>query len=369
MTVTPRADYTPPCNRDAWLEINLANVEHNYHVISQTVSPLTSIMAVIKADAYGHGALTIANVLQGCGCTNFGVANIDEGLQLRNNGIQSEILILSPVALWAIPQAINANLQISISSWEHIKTIESLNLTTPTNIQVCINTGMNREGIHHSDASNLISYILSHPNIFNLKGVFSHLAFHPQETFSQTQLSHFQSTIKNFSREKLGLVHIGASASIPCPEFHFDLVRPGIALHGLGESISNLRPVLSLKCRLSHIQTLPSNEGVGYQHTWKTASAQTIGLLPLGYADGVKRSLSNKIYVYYRKQKIPQVGLISMDQMSVDISSIEKPQIGDIITILGESLPLTNWTNLLGTIDYEVACDLRARLPKIYTRN
>ncbi len=370
MTIRPRLNGKSAFSRDAWLEIDLNAIEYNYQQIRGQLSANTKLMAVVKSDAYGHGASTIAPLLEACGVDYFGVASVDEGIQLRDAKVKQEILILSPIPVWALGQALMHNLQITVSSLEQIKELEKLIKPRfrPISLQVKINTGMNRSGAKWNKmACNLIEYILQKPDLFSLKGVYSHLACHGNSFFSQVQADRFKKVIDEFEPEKLGLKHLSASSALDCPDLHFDMVRIGLSMY-------NLRPALSLIARISQLQALDEGEAIGYNLTWTAEKDSLIALLPLGYADGIKRGLSNRLRGLYEGEFIKQVGTISMDQMSFDVSDFRaKIKVGDKITLLGGAsqepkIETNEWAQILGTIIYEITCDLRARLPRIYTR-
>ncbi|MDX1918714.1 MAG: alanine racemase [Candidatus Caenarcaniphilales bacterium] len=361
--------------RDAWLEIDLNAIEHNYRVLKALIPSNSALMAVVKSDAYGHGASQIAPVLEGLGCEYFGVASIDEGIQLREAGIKSEILILSPVPHWSFGQAIHHNLQLSLSNTQQVlELLKHIDRANPAKVQIKINTGMNRSGIHHEKgAKELIDKVLTEPAL-ELMGVYTHLALAGDHPFSKVQLTRFERLLSKYRKDQIGMVHISASSALICPQFHFDLVRLGIMLYGLSEvPDARLKPVLSLKARISQIQFLEQGDIVGYNATWQANRPSVICILPLGYADGVKRSLSNQIQGILCGQFIPQVGIISMDQIAFDLTDLDLlPELGEVVTLIGQEaekkISIKNWADILGTITYEIACDLRARLQRVYVR-
>lgn len=365
MTARPRGKSA--FSRDAWIEINLNIIEDNYAQIRKRLANNVQMMAVVKSDAYGHGASIIGPLLQACGVNYFGVASVDEGIQLREAQVHREILILSPTPAWALKRAFAHNLQITVSSLAQLKELDKLH-SKPIALQAKINTGMNRSGAKwNKEASDLIEYILERPDSFSLKGVYSHLACAGNSFFSRVQNDRFKKVIAAFDQEKLGLKHIAATSALNYPEMHFDMVRIGLALY-------TLKPALSLIARIAQFQEIEANEGVGYNLTWEAEKESLIALLPLGYADGIKRNLSNRLHGIYEGKFIKQVGIISMDQMSFDLTGFKgKVKVGDKIILLGAfdsniQIGMNDWAQILSTIEYEIACDLRARLPRIYTR-
>jgi alanine racemase len=385
MTLRPRTHGKSAFSRDAWLEVDLNAVEHNYKQIRANLKPDTKLMAVVKSDAYGHGASILGPLLEALGTECFGVASVDEGIQLREAGVKTNILILSPTPSWALPRAIDYDLEITISSSEQIQELEKLKLqaqtkkkeaSLPIKIQIKLNTGMNRNGSKwNTEATDLIKLALSKTEMLEVKGVYSHFACNGNAFFTEVQLDRFRTIISEFKPSELGLLHIGASSTFTNREYlHFDMVRVGLSLFGLGEQAGlELKPAMSLIARISQIQRVQIDEGVGYNLTWTASRDSIIGLLPFGYADGIKRGLSNRIKAIYKDKLIEQVGSISMDQTSFDFTDCEdEPKVGDLVTIIGKSeneeLSMKEWAQILGTIEYEIACDLRARLPRVYVR-
>ncbi|HEY9885830.1 MAG TPA: alanine racemase [Vampirovibrionales bacterium] len=378
MTIRNRSSSLTTFSRDAWLEINLNAIEHNLKTIKQSIKPQTKIMAVVKSDAYGHGAATLAKLLEANGVIYFGVASVDEGVHLREAGVLSDVLILSPTPSWSFARAIENNLQLTISNKEQLNKLLQLqeSLKQKISLQVKVNTGMNRNGAKwNTEAPKLIQNILSETNKLSLKGVFSHLANSYSDAFTATQLKRFTNLTEQFNKTDLGITHIEASQALHSEaDNDFDMIRLGISLYGLGSASEKLtlKPALSLHARISQIQDIEEKESVGYGLTWTAQRKSKIGLLPLGYADGLKRGLSNKISCLYKGQLFPQVGTISMDQVSFDFTNCPEIKTGETVTLIGKSkeksLGVGEWSKILNTIDYEIVCDLRARLPKIYTR-
>ncbi len=381
MTVRPRVHGKSAFSRDAWLEIDLNAIEHNYQIIHEELQKDVKLMAVVKSDAYGHGASTVGPLLEACGTDYFGVASVDEGMQLREAGVSKPILILSPTPTWALQRALTNKLQVTISNVEQLTDLEKLvkrskKFELPVEVQVKINTGMNRNGAKwNTEAIPLIKEVLSKKEFLKLSGVFSHFACSGNSFFTHVQADRFRKVISEFDGQDIGLRHIAASSGM-VGQFanHFDMVRVGLSIYGLGEEFNGkLKPALSLMARISQLQKIEADEGVGYGLTWKCEKESLIGLLPLGYADGVKRGLSNRLRAIYKGEYIDGVGTISMDQITINLSNfVDHSQAGDKVTLLGydagKSIEIKEWAQILGTIEYEIVCDLRARLPRVYVR-
>ncbi len=369
MTITHRSQSTTSIQRDSWLEINLSALERNYKKLRELLK--TDIMAIVKADAYGHGATVISPILQSMGIHSFGVATVDEGIALRESGIQVPIVILGATPFWANESCIRNNLTLTIYSPEQISQLkELLNKSDykkmKLSVHLKIDTGMNRLGIPYQEATQIIRTVLNSENL-KLEGIFTHLADATNYNFSKIQKERFDSAVANFKDLK-AIKHIANSyAAINYLEFRHDLVRIGIALYG--QEFNFLEPIISLKGRITEIHKILKDESVSYERTWIANHDSTIATVPIGYADGVDRQLSNNIYALYNKDKIPQVGTITMDQMMFDVSKVRNPKVNDVITLLGNEIPISLWAEELNTITYELTCRLKMRLPRIYIRD
>ena len=366
MTITHRASPVTSTQRDAWIEINLSALERNYKKLNDLLK--TKIIAVVKADAYGHGALALAPVLQSLGVDSFGVATVDEGIALRKSGIKVPIIILGATPFWAYESCSVNQLTITIYSEEQIAQLESLGKTTNLKIpvQLKIDTGMNRLGIDYKGVKKIIDLILN-SKFLELKGIFSHLSDSANYEFSKVQKERFELALGNCKELKVQKHIANSFAAINYPEFKYDLVRVGIALFGQGFNF--LEPLITLKGRIIQIHNVLKGESVSYERTWTAQKDSIIATVPIGYADGIDRNLSNKISAIYKDAEIKQVGTITMDQMMFDITDIKSSQINDVITLLGNEIKIESWAKVLGGISYELLCRLKIRLPRVYTRD
>ncbi|MBI3590141.1 MAG: alanine racemase [Candidatus Melainabacteria bacterium] len=366
MTVTHRTQSITSTQRDAWVEINLSALERNFKKLKELLK--TNIMAVVKADAYGHGATAIAPVLQSLKVYSFGVATVDEGIALRKAGIKVPILILGATPFWSFESCYTNELSITIYSVDQLKQIEDFNKTVENEIsvQVKIDTGMNRLGISPAEASSVIERIRNSKKL-KLDGIFSHLSDASNYDFSKVQKERFDQVIKDLNDIHVQKHIANSYATINYPEFRYDLVRIGIALYG--QEFNFLEPLISLKGRITEIHKVLKDESVSYSRTWRAKKDSLIATVPIGYADGVDRNLSNRIHALYNEVKINQVGNITMDQMMFDISEIKDAKVGDVITLIDKKLLISDWAEKLNTITYELICRLRMRLPRVYTRD
>lgn len=363
--------------RDAWVEINLGNVEHNFLTLKKLCKPNIKIMAIIKADAYGHGATMLAPSLVALGVHAFGVASVDEGIELRQSGCEIPILVLGTVPTWSFTSAVENDLTLAIFTQEHINAAVHAFAHTGKKVKVYVkvDTGMNRIGLLYKDAPDFISQLNKLEEI-ELCGIFSHLACAETQEETQKQVEKFEYVRQKFPTLSAHLLNTAGLLSYT--DLQYDMVRAGIGIYGLmpdlseGTCYQKLKPAMSLKGRIVHLKTVEKNEGVSYSHTYKTSQITKIATIPIGYADGVPRVLSNKICGLINGQRVPQIGNITMDQMMFDVSKINNANIGDVITLIGEDedeiVSIDEWAKLLGTINYELTCRLKVRLPRVYTR-
>ena len=365
-------------HRDAWVEVNLESLAQNVKQIKKLVKKGVKLLAVVKADAYGHGAVMVAPTMLASGVDMLGVASIDEGLNLRDAKITSDILVLGAVPIWAFESAVENDITISIFSAEHLQAAKQAFERTSKKVKahIKVDTGMNRIGVGVNEAVDFIKEVQA-ADFIDLKGVFTHLACAEDEEETQKQFKKWNDLVSEFDSEGLILHILNTAGIISYPENQIDMVRAGIGMYGLlpdlccraGKSdlLHKFKQVLSLKGRISRIHTIEANEGISYGHTFIADKQLKVATVPIGYADGVPRVLSNKIMGLINGEKIRQIGNITMDQMMFDITGIEANE-GDVITLLDENLSIDEWANILNTINYELTCRLKVRLPRVYTR-
>lgn len=363
-------------HRDSWVEVNIDNVSNNIKALKTCIPDDMKFLAVVKADAYGHGAAMLAPTLLACGVDMFGVASIDEALNLRENGIDAEILVLGAVPFWALSTAVEHNITVTSFTQEHIEFCKKIFERTgiPVKTHIKLDTGMNRIGVSPKDAVDFIKQV-QNSEYMDLRGIFSHLANAENYDKTQKQLDIWKNIISKVDTNGL-LLHILNTAGIISSNIYkctSNMVRGGIGLYGLYPDLIpeaqkiELHQAMAVKSRIIHIHEIEAGEGVSYGHTFVADKPTKIATVPLGYADGIPRSISNKFYGKLNGQKIKQVGNVAMDQMMFDITGIDA-KIGDTITLLDESLPVDNWAAAMNTIHYEILCHLKARLARVYTR-
>ncbi len=369
--------------RDAWVEINLNAIEHNVCEFKKYLKHDSKLLAVVKADAYGAGACMIANTLLASGVSMLGVASIDEGMQLREAKIDAPILILGACPSWAFEFAAKNNIMISIFTKEHLEALKMVYIKSQIRpkVHVKIDTGMNRIGVSSDNSIEFLNEVIN-ANYLDLRGIFTHLACAENEEKTKKQISLFTSIVDKFELKDIDIHFLNTAGILAYNnESVYNLARLGIGIYGAVPQLPKnrqvdikLKNVLSLKGRIVNIHTAYKNEGVSYSHTYIANKDTKIATIPIGYADGVDRGLSNKIYGILNGKLVKQVGNITMDQMMFDITEVNNVCQGDIITLLGNddtnglTLSVQNWAGILNTIDYELLCRLKVRLSRVYTR-
>lgn len=367
----------------AWVEIDLGALSHNVGQLVNFILPRTQLMAVVKADAYGHGAVTVAQTALQSGASWLGVATVPEGIQLREGGIKAPILILGAAHT---PEQIRAiahwKLQPTLCSPKHAlifsNILETINDTSPLPVHIKLDTGMSRLGTDWKEAVEFVQLVQNLPHL-EIASIYSHLATadHPDTTFMEEQHRRFEQAIaqiKNMGINPNCLHLANSAATLTNPALHYDIVRAGLAIYGLYpaphlKNTINLQPVLQLKARVTQVKTISAGTGVSYGQHFIAPHGLRLAVVGIGYADGVPRNLSQKIQVLIRGQRVPQIGVITMDQLMLDVSTIPDLQAGEIVTLLGEqgdeTISANDWAEKLNTISWEILCGFKHRLPRV----
>jgi alanine racemase len=371
-----------PLTRGAWKEIDLGALHHNIQEIQQHVGA-HPLMGVVKADAYGHGAVETVRVLQRCGVRRLAVATIEEGLQLRKAGVTDPVTVLSSCPADAAPLLAEQNLQPLIGSLAEAKQFAShLPHGTTLNIFAAIDTGMCRVGLPAEDPRTIEDLL----SIFALdslqcEGLISHFAASDEEDLSFTELQHRRFTqcaeqLRTRGIHPKTLCLANSAAIMAYPASWHDLVRPGIILYGLYPSstvdrtVLDLHPVMQVKARIMRLRLVEDATPVSYGCTYHSKGKRLIATLPLGYDDGYFRCLSSRCRVIIGGRYAPQVGRICMDQCMVDVTDIPHVKTGDVAVIMGSDQGLSVTADELAercsTINYEIVCAFGHRLPAVY---
>lgn len=369
--------------RPAWVEIDRKKAIHNFMEVKKAVGPEVKICAVVKADSYGMGAIELSKLYLDCGVYMFAVAVIGEALELRQNIKDKDILILGFTPEEYFIDAIKNNITLTIYDYSQALKLnsEAKKLNSYANIHIKVETGMNRLGFMPTDKNADLIAEISKLECIKIKGAFSHFAKADEKDKSIThiQAERFNKfmTMLDERNITIPIKHIANSATIiDLPEYYYDMVRPGIILSGFYPSneVNHdnyiFRPCITLKAKLANVKIINPDEGVSYGHTFTAKQKTVVGTIPLGYADGYSRLLSNKAYVIVKEAKCPVIGRICMDQFMVDLSKVDNPAIGDEAIIYGDgtdnAMTASDIANIRSTISYEVLTNLSKRLPRIY---
>ncbi|MEJ2599695.1 MAG: alanine racemase [Anaerolineales bacterium] len=364
-------------NYSTWVEIDLGAIEQNARNFCQRTG--VEVMAVVKANAYGHGAVPAARSAVRGGATWLAVARIEEALELRQADLENPILILGYTPPKRLVEAVANDVSLTVWDVDHFQAISRVaqNLGKTARLHLKVDTGMSRLGIQPSQAVELVENVQGLPGII-LEGIFTHFAradeSDPQPTDSQ--LRSFREVIEILEAKRLRPAYVHAAnsaAGLRRPEAYFDLVRMGIALYGLHPSSEcplpqEFRPALTWKTQLSHLKTLPAGRGVSYGHMYTTRVRERIGTLPVGYADGFRRLSGNQVLV--NGLKVPVIGRVTMDQIMVQLDGVPQAKAGDEVVLIGQQgkarITAEQVADTWGTINYEVVCAIGARVPRIY---
>ncbi len=368
-----------------WVEIDLDALEYNVKCVRALLPENKKLIAVIKANAYGHGAVKVAHFLKDK-VDLFAVAATDEALELRKSGIDIPILILGHIPFADYPLIVKYKLIPAICDVNEAELLRQAaeNAGTTADFHIAVDTGMSRIGFDVSDKSvEEIEAIAQTPNI-KLRGIFSHFAMADSvdKSYTQKQMAEFDSFL-NKLREKgidTGLAHFYNSAAIADLGDKYDMVRQGIILYGLNPSdeveyknIPAPAPVMSMRTHIVQVKTLPANTSVSYGCTYKTKAPTVVATLCAGYADGVPRLLSNNGEVIVNGKKAPIIGRVCMDQFMVDVTDVADVKAGDTATIFGrdgeEYISVDSIAQKLSTINYEIVCGINSRVTRVYIKN
>jgi len=370
--------------RPVWAEIDLAALTHNLTEVKRLVGPKVEIMAVVKAEAYGHGAVEVARTAIKAGATWLGVSLPEEGIALRQGGIQAPILVFQPLQSTQAAIFLDYNLTATVCLLDAAVALSreavKRRLETPVAVHVKVDTGMGRVGIPYQDAGSFFKSLSVLP-LIKATGIYSHLATadHQDKTFAKTQIERFDGVVKRLINAGVELekIHLANSAGIiDLPDSYYNMVRPGIMLYGLmpSDCLENpnqvkLKPVFSLKTKAIFIKKVLQGTGISYGLRYQAQKDTTIVTIPIGYADGWSRILSNKVAVLIRGKRYPIVGTICMDQCMIDVDD-EPIEIGQEITLIGsegsQAITVDDVAQILGTINYEVTCMLGDRIPRVF---
>ena len=369
--------------RPSWVEINLGNLKHNCGIVRSIVGEQVKIAAVVKANGYGHGVIEVSKACLEAGADYLSVAILSEAIVLREAGMTCPILILGWTPEEGYDLAIMQDIRMTVYNLEEARVLNqrALELGKKAKVHLKVDTGMSRLGFQADETGFTIAEEILQMEGIEVEGLFSHLSKGDEydKTFALEQLEQFHAFANRLEHKtgvRIPIYHMGASSCIiDIPEGHLDMVRPGIMLYGYQPSDQmhhkpDLKPVLTWKSRVAHIKTLPAGRLIGYNGTYELKQDTLVATIPVGYADGYNRMLSNKGYVICRGKKLPVIGRICMDQFMVDATQIPDMQLGDEVILLGESdgvsITVPEMARYWGTIVHEVICSIAERVPRIY---
>lgn len=372
--------------KKTWAEIDLDRLEQNYRTLRAAVPSATRFAGVVKADAYGHGAVPVSRHLQALGTDCFAVSSLDEAIQLRRGGIDRPILVLGYTPPEYAIELTLLNIQQEVHSLEYAEQLSrALPRGQELEIHLKLDTGMSRLGFQAYDRPETVDELVRIASLEHLKiaGCLQHFAAADSDeaedkTFTREQYACFTQMLTAL-RERgvdLGVCHCANSAAmLEDPQYAMDMVRPGILTYGLAPSAAcagklALKPVLSWRTTIGQIREMDAGLSVSYGRTWKTTRKSRIAVLSVGYGDGLSRALSGKMEVLLHGVRVPIVGRICMDLCMADVTDVPQAQVGDTVTLIGcdgnEEITAEELAGKLGTISYEVLCSISKRIPRFY---
>lgn len=370
-----------------WAEVDLDALAHNVRTLTKGLPEGCRFLGVVKADAYGHGAVPVAKELERLGAGYLAVSNFEEALQLRRAEVHLPILILgyTPVAFAREAAALHITQEVHSLQYGQALSDALAGSGLTLHIHMKIDTGMGRLGFFAYDRPETVPELVALDKLPNLRteGIFMHFAVSDtpgEDAYTQLQHRRFMDVVEALAAQGVApeIVHCANSgATIAYPQFAHDMVRPGIATYGLDPSgdlrgMADLRPLMSLKTTIAAIRSFEPGVTISYGRTYETPSQRTIAVCPIGYADGLPRRLSGNVSFLMHGQRVPQVGRICMDMCMVDVTDVPEVQVGDVVTVIGRDGDQENtwdaWADQLGTISYELVCGINKRVPRLYLR-
>ena len=378
--------------RRTWAEVDIHAIKHNFDVIRRSAADNAQIMCVIKADAYGHGAVFLGRLYEKMGASRLAVSNIEEAMQLRDNGIQLPVLILGFTPANLAKVLADHHISQAVFSEEYAKELSDFAVreNVNVNIHIKLDTGMSRIGFMYqnierdSDSVEQIKRVCQLPNLIS-EGIFTHFAVSDEGEEGREatlhQLACFTDAVEKLKADGITfpIVHCSNSgAIIDYQQAHYNCVRAGIILYGLSPSPKldgklDLQPAMQIKSVIAQIKTVEPGTPLSYGGTFVTEKPTKVATVPIGYADGYPRGLSNKGYVLIHGQKAPVTGRVCMDQFMVDVSGIPGVKTGDEVVLLGtqegERITAEELGDLSGRFNYELVCCISRRVPRNYTED
>lgn len=371
--------------RRTWAEIDLDALAHNYRRARELTGPGVRYLGVVKADAYGHGAVQVAERLEELGTDYLAVSSLDEARELRHGGINAPILILGHTPPEMVPELIRYHITQAVSAQAKAEAYSAAALACGGTLKVHIkvDTGMSRLGFlvrdgHFDGGVAAIAASCALPGL-EAEGIFTHFAVSDEddsdsEGYTREQFTLFMRVLDALAEKgrTFAIRHCANSGALArYPEMYLDMVRPGIALYGVGADAErlDLRPVMTLKSSVSTIKIFDPDTDISYGRTYRTEGKARIGVLPIGYADGLFRGLSNRLSVVTDQGPAPIRGRICMDMTMVDLTGLPDVKVGSEVEIFGRRQSVDRLAEILNTISYELLCAVSKRVPRVYLRD
>ena len=361
--------------RPTWAEIDLRAFERNVDAIASRLAPGTRLIALLKADAYGHGAVALAKRCSPEKVAMIGVALLEEALELRSAGNALPILVLGPLSEAQVRIALDHDITLGVPGPEELEHIARVARERDVAIHLKIDSGMGRMGVVETELPRVVELIRSAPRL-RVEALYTHFAnaSDPKDPFTTEQLARFDTLVETLREAGMSAPkhHAANSAATVRGITPGDFVRVGIALYGAepldgrAEARPTLEPVLRWRTEIARLKELPPGHAIGYGTTFITKRASRIATLPVGYADGYNRRLSNRAEVLVRGKRAPVVGRVSMDLVTIDVTDIEGAAAGDEVVLLGDGITAEELAAKLDTISYEVFCSIGKRVPRLY---
>jgi alanine racemase len=367
----------------AWVEVDLDAAKFNIERIRNLVPADVSVLLVVKADAYGHGAVRMSRLAAECGVTMLGVATLDEGRELREAGVKLPILILSPVLPQELEGVLENGLAVTASSYEFAERASEIASKRGTccTLHIEVDTGMGRAGVAQDRAVEIVTAMSRLPGVL-IEGIYTHFPASDSDVdFTGDQIRSFTGIVDELRGTGIAFryVHCANSAAIlNFPSSHFNLVRPGLLVYGHAPSVGlrdtiDVVPVMSFKARLVLVRELPAGASISYGRTYIATKQIQVGVVPVGYGHGLSHRLSNRGQFLFRGKRVPIIGRVTMDMTMLDLTGFAKPAVGEEVVIFGcqgsEEITADDIARWDETLNYEVLCRISKRVARVYLQS
>ncbi len=378
--IFPSAHEVHPLELPTWVEVDLTAIRHNFKEIQRLAGKTTEVLCVVKGDAYGHGLVRVATLLEGLGLGFFGVSDIEEGIVLRKNGIKKPILVFESTLPSHVPTIVDYNLIPTVCTMSFALALNryawSINERLPIHVEV--DTGMGRLGVPLKEAFDFVRRLSPLRNL-SIQGMYTHFPLaETNARFTQKQIQDLYNLVQRLDQSGVVVRYIHAANSMGLVGYQtqiLNLARPGLMLYGLSpvsrrKSTISLKPAMSVKSKILFVKGIAKGHGISYGHTFVAPRDMKVAILAIGYKDGYLRCLSNKSFVLIAGRRCAVIGRVTMDQITIDVSKVPSLRIGGEAVILGRqkdaSITADELAGYADTISYEIVCSLGNHLPRVY---